>query len=76
MDSNVSAPDRLSNRVQQELSHEEFQYEFVEQSPSDAKGTITDKRLKLWGLWYPGEPHRNDAMRHLLLWLRKEGQHG
>lgn len=78
MDPSLSSPERLNSRVQQELSHVDFEYELYEQSPSDAKRVITDKRLRMWGLWHPGQPHRNDAMRHLLLWLRKEAndEHG
>lgn len=72
MDSSLLTPERLNSRVESELSREEFDYELVMQSVSDAKGTITDKRLKLWDLWVPGSPHENDARRHLLLWLRKE----
>jgi hypothetical protein len=43
----------------------------VLQSPSDAKSTITDDRLKLAGMWIRGLPHARDATRHLLLYLRK-----
>lgn len=77
MDANLTSPERIAARVEQELSRVDYEFEWYWQSPSDAKGTITDKRLKRWGLWYPGQPHRNDAMRHLLLWLRKEanGEH-
>lgn len=42
----------------------------VMQQPSSAKTSVTDKRLKDWGLWMPGKPHANDAMRHLVLALR------
>jgi hypothetical protein len=41
------------------------------QSPSDAKSTITDARLRLWGLWKPGAEHGRDAQRHGLLFLRR-----
>lgn len=48
----------------------------VAQTASQAKGVITDDRLKRWGLWYSatvkGEKpdHVRDACRHLCLYLR------
>lgn len=41
------------------------------QSPSDAKQTITDARLRLWGIHKPGAVHATDAQRHGLLFLRR-----
>lgn len=43
------------------------------QSPSDAKNTCSDARLKEWGLYdsYGGLNHARDADRHALLFLRK-----
>lgn len=41
------------------------------QSPSDAKSTVTDNRLKLWQMWLAGADHPRDATRHALLWLRR-----
>lgn len=35
-----------------------------------AKGIVTDERLERWGLWQPGKPHANDAIRHLIVLLR------
>ena len=43
----------------------------VMQQPADAKSTITDKRMRDWGLWNKGMPHVNDAIRHLVLALRR-----
>jgi hypothetical protein len=40
------------------------------QMPSTAMGTITDDWLKHCGLWLPGQPHANDAQRHVLCYLR------
>jgi hypothetical protein len=40
------------------------------QMPSTAMGTITDNHLKYLGMWLPGEPHANDAQRHVLTYLR------
>jgi len=44
----------------------------VFQSASDAKGVITDARLKNEGLWIRGQEHARDAMRHWLLYQRKQ----
>lgn len=41
------------------------------QQPSEAKNTITDARLKLWGVHKPGADHARDAQRHGLLFLRR-----
>lgn len=41
------------------------------QMPSAAKNTITDQRLKLWGVYKPGAEHARDAQRHGLLFLRR-----
>lgn len=43
----------------------------VEQSPSDAKKSVSDERLKLWGLWRPGPDHMRDGLRHGLLFCRR-----
>lgn len=37
------------------------------QTPADAKSYATNARLRRWGGWVVGSPHRRDAMRHLLL---------
>lgn len=34
-------------------------------------GVITDERLKLWGLWLPGDKDARAALKHLLVYLRK-----
>lgn len=41
------------------------------QMPSEAKNTITDQRLKLWGVHKPGADHARDAQRHGLLFMRR-----
>ncbi len=41
------------------------------QSASDAKTSVTDARLRLWGLYESGPDHIRDAMRHCLLWAKK-----
>lgn len=46
------------------------------QSPSLAKTTVTDKRLKALGLWVPGRDHERDALRHLVLYMRQTSSRG
>jgi hypothetical protein len=41
------------------------------QGASEMKKTITEERLRLWGLWKPGTEHGRDAQRHGLLFLRR-----
>lgn len=41
------------------------------QQASDAKGVITDDRLKKMELWVTGKPHARDAIRHLVIALRR-----
>jgi len=41
------------------------------QGASEAKKTITDVRLKSWGLYQAGTAHGRDAQRHGLLFLRR-----
>lgn len=45
--------------------------EAYKQSPNDAKGVVTDERLKLMTMYTPGPDHARDATRHAVLWLRK-----
>jgi hypothetical protein len=39
-------------------------------SPSVAKSTVTDDRLKRWGLWERGRPHSRDAWRLFAAYAR------
>lgn len=41
------------------------------QMSGEAFKTVTDARLKLWGLWQSGLEHGRDAQRHGLLFLRR-----
>lgn len=41
------------------------------QQPALAKSTATDARMRDWGLWTPGKPHANDAVRHAITFLRR-----
>ncbi|HEY7413922.1 MAG TPA: hypothetical protein VH593_01920 [Ktedonobacteraceae bacterium] len=40
------------------------------QTPSD-KAVITDDRLRRWGWWWPGHDDAMDALRHLIVFLRR-----
>lgn len=41
------------------------------QGRTDAKGTATDERLKLWGLYTAGSDHVRDATRHAIVAVRR-----
>lgn len=41
------------------------------QNASSAKSIATDARLKDWGLWMVGQDHARDAIRHLVVFLRR-----
>lgn len=42
---------------------------YKEQPPASAKGLWGDDKLKVIGLHSPGQPHANDATRHLLYYI-------
>jgi hypothetical protein len=42
---------------------------YVLQMPAQAKNFVPNPVVKKLGLWYPGQKHAMDAMRHLLFWL-------
>lgn len=41
----------------------------VFQTAALGKGFVTDDKLKVMGLWYPGKKHAMDAMRHLIYYM-------
>ena len=43
----------------------------VAQQPGDAKGFMSDARLKYVGWWLPGKPHARDALRHLATYVAR-----
>lgn len=51
-------------------------WEFVLQTPAQAKSFATNDKLKAAGWYVPGQEHARDASRHLLTWLctTKEGR--
>ena len=42
----------------------EREWPYILQTPQQAKGFCTDKKLKEWGFYSTGNPHGNDAIRH------------
>lgn len=68
---NLLSPVRLTSGVLAVLEGDDRSW-FVgkPQSPSNAKTTMTDDRLRAHGLWVPGKPHARDALRHLVLAMR------
>jgi hypothetical protein len=68
---NLLSPVRLTAGIVQEVLRSPIQMGLTIQSPSDAKGTVTDERLKALGLWQVGQIHARDACRHLALFLRR-----
>ena len=67
--------DDISREVGRELNNvliDEYEMPIHWQTASDAKGVITDKRLKDMGFWMPGKPHARDAIRHLIIAIRRE----
>lgn len=75
------APVRMISRIEQIIDLLlEYGYEpedrqgvlpIFKQMPALAKGTCTDERMRRWGLWTPGKPHGNDALRHAVTFLRR-----
>lgn len=70
---NLLAPVRLTARFEQLLSGSGVR--LVKQSASDAKGVVTDARLRRWHVFDDqGDSlgrHSRDAMRHAILFARK-----
>lgn len=42
---------------------------YVLQMPAQAKNFVPNATVKKLDLWYPGQKHAMDAMRHLLFWM-------
>lgn len=71
MDREALSPDRLRLAIESvELLYGSGRVPYLQQ-PSLAKNTASDDRLKLAGLWAPGKPHANDALRHATTFLRR-----
>lgn len=69
---NLSAPEGIGVARYLATSHG---FEFVLQTPADAKRFSTDERLHRLGWRFPSKGgHRNDAARHLLLFMSRTGR--
>ena len=78
MDDDFLSPVRITSKIDhqfwkglREWDGEVRRRPVLKQTPSDALGTITDNRLRLFGLYTPGREHRRDATRHAILHLRR-----
>jgi hypothetical protein len=49
-----------------------YNRKFKLQKPGEAKGFMTDTRLRNLGWWQPGQDHARDAARHLGLYFAEE----
>jgi gp68 len=69
------SPVRITARIQQELFNDTIcqGVTVAIQSPSDAKQTCTDERMKKWGIQPKTHKDRHglDAARHCVLFIRK-----
>lgn len=75
-DADLLAPVRMIARIEQIIDILEFlgpsppKATFYQQ-PALAKSTVTDARMRKWGIWTPGRPHANDGLRHCVTFLRR-----
>lgn len=72
MDTNLLSPVRVLDRVLDRLWLAESRIPIFFQSPSEAKTSVTDDRLKRWSMYdsHSGE-HARDADRHAIYFLRR-----
>jgi hypothetical protein len=80
-DRDLLAPVRITSRIEQTIDLLlQYGYEpedrrgvlpIFKQLPALAKSTCTDARMRRWGVWTPGRPHANDALRHSITFLRR-----
>lgn len=68
------SPVRITARIQQMLADDPVgsTRPLFFQSASMAKSTVTDERMRRWGIWVPGAPHANDAIRHGVTFMRRK----
>lgn len=70
-DREALSADRLRLAIMaEEILHGGGRVPFL-QTPSDAKTTVTDDRLRRAGLYFPGMDHARDAGRHAALFFRE-----
>ncbi len=41
----------------------------TKQTPQNAKGFVTDAKMKAWHMYVPGQPHARDAIRHGIFYV-------
>lgn len=76
-DRDLLAPVRITARIEQtvetlrEHAPEKPRLPVFKQQPSLAMSVCTDARMRSWGIWTPGAPHANDALRHAVTFLRR-----
>lgn len=77
MDRELLSPVRLTAALELAIEYEGLQMTLHRQTPAD-KASITDARLKDWGLYKRagGMEHARDADRHSILFLRKAKARG
>lgn len=72
MDTNLLAPVRVNDRILDRMYLAESELPLYMQSPSDAKTTVTDARLKTWNVYNRSDTlHSRDADRHAILFIRR-----
>lgn len=64
-------PVRVTAMLEYALERKWFNGRILRQTPSQAKGVVTDVRLRTQRLWVSGHPHARDAIRHLILFHRR-----
>lgn len=72
MDTNLLAPVRVLDRLVDRLWTAGSRVPVFYQSPSDAKNSVSNERLKRWHMYDPSSgEHARDADRHAILFLRR-----
>lgn len=71
------SPVEIAAKVEYELHREALDgllIPYFLQKASLAKNTVTNERLKRWGLWVPGQRHARDGIRHCITFNRRCAQ--
>jgi hypothetical protein len=72
-DRDLLSPVRVGERIAERVgpAADGMNVALAWQTPSEALGTVTDDRLRRWGLYRRGSPHARDALRHAVHLLRR-----
>lgn len=68
------SPVQIAAKVEYELHREALDglmIPYFLQKAALAKTTVTNDRLKRWGLWVPGQRHARDGIRHCITFNRR-----